>query len=273
MTENTILKKRGRKSKKDLAEIAKSKLVEVEVPSDEEKIILHLPIKINTLDTNINELFIQTDKNVSITSEYEENISTDLIDSIYNTNINKIIVNTIKYDSHVKCWWCKNTFETPTVQLPETYFNNIFYCIGHFCSFNCAKSYNIDLHDFSIYKRNTLLNLLYYSIYSQYINITPAPHWLLLEDYGGILCINKFRENSIVNIKEYLLLQPPIISRQMQIEESYKINKLKQVSINNINKMYSDIDSNYLIKRNKPLSFNQIILKSSGIITTLKNNN
>ena len=59
----------------------------------------------------------------------------------------------------------------------------------------------------------------------------------------------------------------------MQIEESYKINKLKQVSINNINKMYSDIDSNYLIKRNKPLSFNQINLKSSGIITSLKNNN
>ena len=37
--------------------------------------------------------------------------------------------------------------------------------------------------------------------------------------------------------------------------------------------MYSDIDSNYLIKRNKPLSFNQINLKSSGIITSLKNNN
>ena len=56
MTENTILKKRGRKSKKDLAEIAKSKLVEVEVPSDEEKIILHLPIKLNNSDIEINNI-------------------------------------------------------------------------------------------------------------------------------------------------------------------------------------------------------------------------
>ena len=56
--------------------------------------------------------------------------------------------------------------------------------------------------------------------------------------FGGPLTIEEFRKNSIVNTTEFLILHPPLISRQMQIEESYKVSKLKEVSLDNINKLY-----------------------------------
>ena len=73
----------------------------------------------------------------------------------------------------------------------------------------------------------------------------------------------KFRENFVMNNKEYIILHPPLISRQMQIEESYKINKLKEVSISKLNKIYSDIDSEYTIKRNKSYQNNNISLEET----------
>jgi hypothetical protein len=169
-------------------------------------------------------------------------------------NVNKITTHNLVFNNNVKCWWCKNLFETPPVQLPEDYYNNTFYCIGHFCSFNCTKSYNLDLNDLLLWKRESLLNLLYYLTYSEYKHIESSPHWLILEEFGGILSINDFRHNSIVNVKDYLILHPPLISRQIQIEESYKINKLREVPIDKLNKIYSDINNDYMIKRNKPIS-------------------
>lgn len=107
--------------------------------------------------------------------------------------------------------------------------------------------------------------------YSEYKDINPAPNWMALEEYGGNLTIEKFRENSVINSKEYLVLHPPLISRQMQIEESYKLSKLKEVPIDKINKMYSEIDTEYTIKRNKPVSNNMLNLETTmGLVKTKK---
>jgi hypothetical protein len=114
-----------------------------------------------------------------------------------------------------------------------------------------------------MYKRESLLNLLYFLTYSIYIKIEPAPHWLSLDDYGGNLNIKAFRENSLINNKEYTILHPPLISRQMQIEESYKFNAHKEVSIDKINKIYSEIESEYIIKRNQPLNSTQLNLETT----------
>ena len=63
-----------------------------------------------------------------------------------------------------------------------------------------------------------------------------------------------------------------MISRQMQIEESYKIDKLKEIHINKINKIYSEMDSEYVIKRNKKLPSADLNLEvTMGIKKTTKN--
>jgi hypothetical protein len=193
-----------------------------------------------------------------------------------NFRFGDMVIYNIEFEQNTKCWWCKNTFTTPKVSLPEQYYNDTFYCIGNFCSYNCPKSYNLDLNDTLVWKRESLLNLLYYQTYSEFKNIIPAPHWITLKEYGGTLSIEEFRLNSVINTKEYLVLHPPLISRQMQIEESYKINKLKEVPLDKLNKLYSDIQPNEtdcIIKRSKPVQSAQFNLeKTMGLIKKKKKN-
>lgn len=304
-----IKKKRGRKPKL-LNLILSNKEVQSDIneiiSSEEEKIILHLPISETDINKNKNNelsIFIKNEKellnnNINLkkikmakeeelcnslikeknntSSEINVNSHTSKINNIMNTdkmiysNVNKIMTHTLVFNKNTKCWWCRNTFTSPSVQLPEDYHNETFYCIGNFCSFNCCKSYNLDMNDSLIWKRESLINLLYYQTYSEFKHINVAPHWITLSEYGGTLSIEKFRENSIINVKEYLILHPPLISREMQIEESYKFNKLKEVSINVVNKMYSE--TNYNIKRNKPVQSTQLNLETTmGLIKNKKN--
>ena len=273
MIENniTVPKKRGRKPKKYLNSIVNNNLNTDEIiNSEEEKVIYHLPLDPNKIESiELNNIFIKPESNKLDIEDL--NTSTDVLNTIINinNNINKIFIYMLNFNKNTKCWWCKNTFNTPSIQLPENYSNLTFYCTGHFCSFNCVKSYNLDLNDTITFKRNSLINLLYYLTYLEHKNIIQAPHWLILEEFGGILSIEKFRENSIINTKEYLILHPPIISRQMQIEESYKINKNREVSIDKINKIYSDTE--YSIKRSRPIQLNKFSLEETlGIIKTIK---
>jgi hypothetical protein len=263
---DNILKKRGRKPKNYNINILKNTNIQNDenVNTEDEKIILHLLLNPNEINNeSTNNLFIKNEKN-----NIEESETTDLYNSIsnlnyINNNVSKIITHILNFNKNTKCWWCKYIFNTPAINLPENYFNNTFYCIGNFCSYNCAKSYNIDINDFITYKRNSLLNLLYFMTYSEYKNIKTAPHWLTLEDYGGILTIEQFRENFLSNTNNYLLLHPPLISRQMQIEESYKINKFKEVSIDKINKIYSELEADYTIKRTKPIDSSYLNLENT----------
>jgi hypothetical protein len=287
-----IKKKRGRKPKNKLPNNIVSNVVTNDNKSEDENIILHLPITINDINNipNIKSYFIKPQENINnninvkntinnfteinvknTTSDTNNEKQSDIKDLNKNyLNINKILIHTIKITQDTKCWWCHYSFITPSIQLPEDYYNNTFFCIGHFCSFNCAKSYNLNINDSLIWKRCSLLNLLYFQTYNKYIDINPAPSWLILTDYGGNITIEEFRNNFIFNTKEYLVLHPPLISRQMQIEESYKINKNMNISIGKLNKIYSEIDSDLQLKRARPLSSNMMNLETTMGITRNK---
>ena len=251
MTDIKIMKKTNYIN---ISNIVEEKVIE-NIYSEDEKIILHLPITISEInsydnDNNLN-YFIKSELDIHkktiepIISDYKSSENSET--KIYlNNSINNINTHILNFNSNTKCWWCRNTFITPPIQLPEDYYNNTFFCIGHFCSYNCAIAYNLDLNDIITSKRISLINLLYYKTYSEFNNIISAPHWITLEEYGGTLSIKDFRENSINNTNEYLVLHPPIVSRQMQIEESYKQKKFKEP--------LSDIENKYTIRRNKPIN-------------------
>jgi hypothetical protein len=263
-----IKKKRGRKPKIYINLNNKITPSNEGVISEDENIIYHIPLTLNDInneDANMS-LFLPCSNNIKSDDNCtSDNIMTNTtISKSILHNINKIITHDLNFNKNTKCWWCKYKFDNiAAVQLPENYYNDTFYCIGNFCSYNCCKSYNLDLNDNLIYKRESLLNLLYYMTYNSYIYIKSAPHWITLEDFGGYLNINDFRKNSITNTQDFILLHPPLISRQMQIEESYKMNKYKEVPIGKINKLYSEIDSEYVIKRNKPIPSNQLSLETT----------
>ena len=275
MTEQEVIKKkRGRKPKNYInPALVKANNIIENINTEEEKIIFHLPItltEINNQDDNSLNIFIKSeiDINKKIETETDTNTSDYKITETINNNfflnnkVNSINIHNLNFNNNTKCWWCRNCFCNPHVQLPEDYFNNTFYCIGHLCSYNCSIAYNIDLNDNITSKRASLLNLLYYKTYSKFINIKSAPHWITLEEYGGHLPIEEFRENSINNNKDYLILHPPMVSRQMQIEESYKQSKYK----NNL----SDSENKYMIKRNKPIMKQSNLELTMGLIKKIK---
>ena len=309
MVEITTKKKRGRKPKNfnNTSTNIKSDtnlIIEDNINSDEEKLIYHLPItitEINSYDNTDADLFIKEEscltkqnkcppeqfsseehssalekKNKSSKLNLQKNkVNKSLLDTSpllnLNSSVNKIITHSLNFTKNSKCWWCRNSFSTPCLQLPEDYYMETFYCIGNYCSFNCMVSYNLDLNDTLSWKRTSLINLLYYLTYGHHKIITAAPHWMTLIEYGGTLHIDSFRENSIVNTKEYLVLHPPLISRQMQIEESYKLNKLREVPIDKVNKIYSEVDSEFTIKRTKPVQSTHYNLENTmGLIKTKK---
>jgi hypothetical protein len=175
-------------------------------------------------------------------------------------SVNKVNVHNIKFKQGTKCLWCKHTFDTPSVELPEDYFNLTFYCTGNFCSWNCAKAFNIDINDSSTWKRESLLNLMYFKTYGEFKDIISAPSWLMLEDFGGLLNITDFRKLFEYNNKDYLVLHPPLITRQLQIEESYKKSNNNNIAANKLENMY---DGELVLKRNKPIDSNNFNLEKT----------
>jgi len=283
-----VLKKRGRKPKNKIFEVIMPK--EEIIESDKEIIITYLPININDIDTNLDKnntdsIFIKQESYFSeplnISNEninIKENLNciqntteTELRNSINNHNFNKIIVYNFEFNDNTKCWWCKHNFNSPRLSLPEQYHNNTFYCTGNFCSWECMKAYNIDSNDNFIWKRESLINLMYYFTYNEYKEIKPAASWLILKDFGGNLSINEFRKTFEIVNNDFLVLHPPLISRQMQIEESYKKPSVSGVIVNKLDKLLFESNNNLTLKRNKPIETTQINLeKSMGLKRFIK---
>lgn len=66
---------------------------------------------------------------------------------------------------------------------------------GIFCSFNCVMAFILDNRHDKIYDSSkTLLTKMYNDIMEiKSVTISPAPHWRLLQEYGGNMTINDFR--------------------------------------------------------------------------------
>jgi hypothetical protein len=67
---------------------------------------------------------------------------------------------------------------------------------GVFCSFNCCLAYiNLNKHNPIYNFSKTYLITIFETLFNQEFNVTEAPSWKLLKNYGGNLSIDEFREN------------------------------------------------------------------------------
>jgi hypothetical protein len=117
--------------------------------------------------------------------------------------MNDLVGNKLPQKTNIHCHWCRSPFQTSPIGCPIKYTNDTYIVDGIFCSFNCCKSFihtqqHNCLYDYS----ENILNMLYYSIYNNYINIKKAPSWRLLKEYGGNQTIKQFRES--FNTIEYI---------------------------------------------------------------------
>ena len=175
---------------------------------------------------------------------------------VTNSNILDLCGNCWKESTDSHCWWCSHSFDTVPVGLPNKYCpkQKKFYLYGCFCSFNCAHSYNLDIKDYKVWERYSLLNYIKKIIYKNVNNtdnlikpIISAPPKEVLKVYGGELSIEEYRNSSISIPKEYYHLLPPMIPIFSVVEEIPKFFYQNRGS-----KKKNDFGE-LKIKRNKPL--------------------
>lgn len=73
---------------------------------------------------------------------------------------------------------------------------NYYITDGIFCSFNCVLAYIKENKHNKLYENSKmLLNKIIYKLYSKNYSIDPAPHWRILNEYGGFMNINEYRKS------------------------------------------------------------------------------
>jgi len=242
--------KRGRKTKKKNLE-NKTNIDETNNP-----IIVHLPIQFkenSSTNDESNDIFIKQayvePKKIKDLENKVKKLELELKKS--KMDINNSVENLeLKNESSYTCWWCRYNFSSPKVELPEKFFNDIFYCYGNFCSYNCAMAYNISLNDENIFKRNSLLHFHYKKTYGEFKKIIPSASWKVLNDAGGCINIKDYRQNFLTNKVEFNYIKPPMISHIAQVE---KISKIKK----------SVVKNDLVLKRSKPLKTSKYSLEST----------
>lgn len=188
--------------------------------------------------TNMNEIIMEMKRKNKIIERLREeneklkNTSTNNVISI--TTENKKIIMDLKLimiennksiivdKTNICCWWCTYNFNTIPCFLPDKYFKEIYYVFGCFCSFSCAKAYNMELMDYRTSVRNNLLQNMYNMIFKNDNIIQSAPKRELLEKFGGIMAISDFRNPLVICTKDIKINIPPIIPLVYEIETTHK---------------------------------------------------
>ena len=132
--------------------------------------------------------------------------------------LNKTIDGNIIIPEHTTkaCLWDTCKINGIPCFLPDKHFEDKYYVVGMFCSLNCAIAYNINLGDFRINERFSLLKLLYSKTHEI---IHPSPPCRVLEKYGGKITIEEYRNNLTKCEKEYRIIMPPMACINQTLEE------------------------------------------------------
>ncbi len=216
-------------------------------------IIAHLPIDLSeVMNEQIDDIFIKNESNDGEIKQLRKKIEELNYKLSKYEKQNKPSVMVCENNSVSKCWWDREYFNTPVVEMPENYLNGIFLCSGKFCSWECMMAYNIELNDENIAKRTSLIHLMYKKTYGNFKQIKQAPSWKILSHNGGITSIEDFRLNLTLNDVEYNYIKPPMISRISYIEKI----PLKKETDENMN------SADLILKRNKPLKSSKYSLES-----------
>jgi hypothetical protein len=250
--------KRGRRPKVPV------NVTKIENLNSDTPIIAHLPIDLSeVINEQVDEIFIKPENDYH--NDIEVKMLRKKVDELnnrltkYEKNIKPSI---IACEGDSKCWWDSHSFNTPAVEMPESYFNGRFNCTGKFCSWECMMSFNIDINDENISKRTSLIYMKYKKTYNSYRIINPAPSWKILIGFGGVVSIEDFRENLLTNSINYYYIKPPMISRISYIEKI----PIKKDDTNDIK------NDDLILKRSKPLKSSKYNLESIMGLKKIVNN-
>ena len=94
------------------------------------------------------------------------------------------------------CWWCVHALpQRPCIHLPVKYDDklNRFTTLGNFCSWQCAKSYALDMNSSKSGEIQSFLAMMRLRAFGKFVPLWPAPKRQFLACFGGTLSIEEFR--------------------------------------------------------------------------------
>lgn len=92
------------------------------------------------------------------------------------------------------CYHCCHRIDGEIVRLPLSCEKGQYQYYGYFCSFECMKTYNLDMNDSFVHKRDVLVSRLYSSLSGNIARqVAFAPPRDRLKIFGGSLEIEEFR--------------------------------------------------------------------------------
>ena len=168
---------------------------------------------IQNLKSRIKDKSLFNDNALTLTKQNKKHLINIGLISINKNKIN------ICEKTNIVCWWCTYNFDTQPLCMPDHYKNGFYYVFGNYCSFACMLAYNEDMDDYRKSVRSALIKQLYCEIFQcDEINIKRAGPREILEKFGGIMSINKFRDQSTVS-KVIKMSIPPMIPLISDYEE------------------------------------------------------
>lgn len=94
------------------------------------------------------------------------------------------------------CWWCCHTIHGNILHMPVEYKNDQFKTRGQFCSWECMKAYNKKTEMYYSCRIMDLITLYRKRVYGKIEPIKSAPDRFTLKEFGGVLSIEEFRNES-----------------------------------------------------------------------------
>lgn len=129
--------------------------------------------------------------------------------------------------TNIWCYHCCHPFDTTPLSMPSSFdtCKDSYKCDGIFCSFECMKTYNLELNDTYTNTRFVLIEQLRRRFSTETSSTKFAPRRVELAIFGGDLTIAQFRcQNKSIPRTKYI---PPMSITQAAFDkhETFSIRK------------------------------------------------
>lgn len=123
----------------------------------------------------------------------------------------------------VCCWWCTLDIGEKEYNLPYKYEpeRRKFHTMGHFCSWECVKSYNLHERNAGWGSINSNITLMRTRMYGRTTRLRCAPHRNCLIKFGGTLTEDEFRN--------YTSPEPPVVTMPTKVQFLHEVVEKKYV--------------------------------------------
>jgi hypothetical protein len=214
----------------------------ISIINDLKTIMTHTSEGSNELETERNQAKKNDDDAVNKLKSKIMELERLLYDNVKYDKLNDISIDITKGNiENIHCWWCCHDFDHQPIGIPDNYREEIFSTYGYFCSFNCAKAYNLDYIENKTSEKNCLIMMLKKKLTGEDSFIKPASPRQTLIMFGGHQTIDEFRKDFKMVDKTSLLIFPPLKPLKLYIEDEYKHKIVR-------------FQNDYKIKRSKPLT-------------------